>query len=464
MPHRPSRDLASPLRPSWREYQAGLKREAAKKRSIKIILKLSLLVLILLVGVNGVLFSLGKKTLHKEVTDGFLSSNNKNEKNIGRKSLIGKKDVRTLIESNAFANLEHKSFDFVSENLTFRVNTSIDVDFQNFLLGKIKHSKSRFIGIVVMDPETGRILSMVGFDKKDLSNNPCVDNRFPAASIFKIITAAAVVEKYGFNLGSMLSYNGKKHTLYKSQLQDRTNKYTNRITFQDSFAQSINPVFGKIGSSYLGKANLEKYALAFGFNREIDFEIQLDPSQIYLSDDPYQWAEIASGFNRETKISPVHGAMMASVIVNHGNLVEPTIVEQIVDEKGDIIYRSQPVTINQAITPETSRVVNTLMGSTIKSGTGKKAFRGYKKDQILSKLNIGGKTGSINNSSDDTRYDWFVGFAQEKEGGRKISISVVVAHEKYIGQRASYYARIAMKQYFRNYFAKNRAKSDKVKS
>jgi len=464
MPHRPIRDLASSLRPSWREYQAGLKREAAKKRSIRIILKLFVLVLILLVGVNGVLFSLGQKELHKKVTDGPLSSNNKNGKNIGEKSLFGKKDVRTLLESNSFTNLEHKSFDFVSENLRFRVDTSIDIDFQNFLLEKIKRSKSRFIGLVGMDPESGRILSMVGFDKKDLANNPCVDNRFPAASIFKIITASAVVEKYGFNSGSMLSYNGKKHTLYKSQLQDRTNKYTNRITFQDSFAQSVNPVFGKIGSSYLGKANLEKYALAFGFNREIDFEIHLDPSEIHLSDDPYQWAEIASGFNRETRISPVHGALMASVIVNHGNLVEPTIVEQIVDEKGDIIYRSQPVTINQAITPETSRIVNTLMGRTIKSGTGKKAFRGYKKDQILSKLNIGGKTGSISNSSNDTRYDWFVGFAQEKEGGKKISISVVVAHEKYIGQRASYYARIAMKQYFRNYFAKNRAKNDKVKS
>jgi hypothetical protein len=57
-----------------------------------------------------------------------------------------------------------------------------------------------------------------------------------------------------------------------------------------------------------------------------------------------------------------------------------------------------------------------------------------------------------------------VGFAEEKEGAKKISISVVVAHEKYIGKRASYYARIAMKQYFRNYFAKHGAKGDKAKS
>ncbi len=108
-----------------------------------------------------------------------------------------------------------------------------------------------------MDPKTGKVLSMVGFDKTDPSNNPCVDSRFPAASIFKIVTASAVVEKCGFQPGSKLSYNGRKHTLYKSQLKDRRNRYTNRITFRDSFAQSVNPVFGKIGAHYLGKIRLK---------------------------------------------------------------------------------------------------------------------------------------------------------------------------------------------------------------
>ncbi len=464
MSHKPSEDFITLLRPSWREYQLGLKRDAAKKRLIKITLKLLVLVFILLVGVNGILFSYGKKSFYRAMTGNFVSHDDKKIDN--RKSnrrLIGKRDVQTFLAGSALTNLEHKSFDFLSGNLQFHVDTSIDIDLQNFLLKKVKKSKSQYIGIVGMDPETGRILSMVGFDKTDPSNNVCVDNRFPAASIFKIVTASAVIEKYGFNADSKLAYNGKKHTLYKSQLKDRTNKYTNRITLRDSFAQSVNPVFGKIGSLYLGKTTLEKYASAFGFNREINFEIQLDPSIVNLSDDPYQWAEIASGFNRETKISPLHGALMASVAVNQGNLVEPTIVDQIVDEKGQVIYRSQLVTINRAITPEASKIVNHLMESTIKSGTGRKAFRGHQKDQILSKLKIGGKTGSINNKSDDTRYDWFVGFAEEKDGPGKISISVITSHEKYIGKRASYYARIAMRQYFQNYFAKNRVKIGKVK-
>ncbi|MBW2680120.1 MAG: PbpA [Deltaproteobacteria bacterium] len=313
---------------------------------------------------------------------------------------------------------------------------------------------SRYIGIVCMDPATGKVLSMVGFDKTDPSNNPCVDSRFPAASIFKIVTASAVVEKCGFQPGSKLSYNGRKHTLYKSQLKDRRNRYTNSITFRDSFAQSVNPVFGKIGAHYLGKNTLEKYAEAFDFNKNIDFEIEIAPSFVDLSDEPYQWAEVACGFNNKTKISPLHGAMMASAIINQGSIMEPTVVDQIVDEKGKIIYRNRLVMINQAITPKASNILNQLMATTIRSGTGKKAFRGYRKDKILSKLNIGGKTGSIDNKSHDARYDWFVGFAEQKDGPQKIAVSVIVAHEKYIGLRASYYARIAIKKYFLNYFEK----------
>jgi cell division protein FtsI/penicillin-binding protein 2 len=455
MPDRFTTDKTALERPSWRDYQAGLKSAAAKKRLYKIILKFSPLILVIFVVVYGIISGAGGKASFPVLTDSFASLGDKKiDTDLNRGKVINKRDVQTLLDSTTFANLKNKSFDFVANGSKLRVDTSLDISLQNFLLKKVNLSTSRYIGIVGIDPVTGKILSMVGFDKTDDSNNPCLDNRFPAASIFKIVTASAAVEKCGFNLDSKLTYNGKKHTLYKSQLKDRKNRYTNRITFRESFAQSVNPVFGKIGAHYLGKTTLEKYAAAFGFNRVIDFEIQLAPSAVSLSDEPYQWAEIASGFNQETKMSPLHGALMAAAIINEGSLIEPTIVNQITDEEGQILYRGQSVTINQVITPEASKVVNRLMGTTIRSGTLKKTFRGYKRNKILSKLNIGGKTGSIDNNSHDVRYDWFVGFAEEKEGPGKIAISVIVAHEKYIGIRASQYARMVITQYFKNYFSK----------
>jgi beta-lactamase class D len=96
------------------------------------------------------------------------------------------------------------------------------------------------------------------------------------------------------------------------------------------------------------------------------------------------------------------------------------------------------------------------MKATIKFGTPKKAFRGHRTDKILSKLHIGGKTGSIYNKARNSRYDWFVGFAERKDAPNKLVISVLVAHDKYIGKRASSYARLAIKHYFRNDFIKNK--------
>jgi cell division protein FtsI/penicillin-binding protein 2 len=451
-------------RPSWRDYQSGLKWSAAKKKLVTDIFKVSALFFLVLAVGYWIITGLEGTSFSHLMTDCFSPFNgNKKDSPLDHVRLNDKRLVQNLFDGSSLVNLKNKRMDVFSNGRRFSVDTSLDIPLQDFIQKKLDTSTARYIGIVAMDPTTGKVLSMVSFDKTDPSSNLCVDSRFPAASIFKIVTASAAIEKNGFSPSHEFKYNGMKHTLYKSQLKKQTNSYTNRISFQDSFAQSVNPVFGKIGVHYLGKTTLEKYAEAFGFNRNINFEIQVDPSAVHLSDTPYQWAEIACGFNQDTTLSPLHGAMMASAIINQGRLMEPAIVVRIVDDNDNVIYRNTSVSMNQAITPEASETLNSLMAETIRSGTAKKAFRGYRKDKILSKLNIGGKTGSMDNDTHDARYDWFVGFAEEKGGTAKIALSVLVAHEKYIGLRASYYARAAMKAYFGNYFAKKQILTSKVK-
>ncbi len=89
-----------------------------------------------------------------------------------------------------------------------------------------------------------------------------------------------------------------------------------------------------------------------------------------------------------------------------------------------------------------------MMESTITSGTARKAFRRHEKDKVLAGLRIGGKTGSMGSTSNDVRYDWFVGYAKERTGPRQVVVAVMVGHEKLIGTRAGDYARRAMTYYF----------------
>jgi penicillin-binding protein A len=213
---------------------------------------------------------------------------------------------------------------------------------------------------------------------------PCLDSCFPAASIFKIVTAAGAIEKLGLNKDSQLVYNGGKYTLYKSQLNEQQNKYSHTVTFQKSFAESINPIFGKLGKFKLKKDFLISYADAFGFNHEIDFELPLKPSQIKVSDEPYNWAELASGFNRETSLSPLHAALITAALLNNGKIPEPVFVEQILSENGQKLYESRSGIVQTAVKGKTTEVIRQLMEATISSGTSRRAFQGYTKDQTLS--------------------------------------------------------------------------------
>ncbi len=456
------------VKSSWQEYQKQLKRAAAKKRMRTMAPKYGCAFLVLLVTIYGIAGGFAETRngggAHNKMTAADhpippgpleLDSGSLGD---GRTT---KDAIRSLVPDNALFNLRDRTFDIRAGKQRLRVETSLDLSLQHFLLGKFDKRTAEEVGIVVMDPSDGRILAMASFDKSDPDSNLCTDALFPAASVFKIVTAAAGIEINHYNTDSPFTYNGRKHTLYKSQLKNRRNRYTNQITFRDSFAQSVNPVFGKMGAS-LGREAMVKYAEAFGFNHIIDFEIPVVTSTVSLSDDPYQWAEIASGFNRQTTMSPIHGATMAATVLNRGISVTPTIITQILDEAGEPVYHSRTGPGARTISSETSLVLSDLMLETVRSGTCRKTFSDSRKHNVLSRLRIGGKTGSINSSTQDKRYDWFVGFASAENGSGSLVLSVVVAHGKYVGIRASRYARWAIEHYFGNYFAKNTAMGDKA--
>jgi cell division protein FtsI/penicillin-binding protein 2 len=342
-----------------------------------------------------------------------------------------------------------EKIDLHCSDRSFSLETSLDRGLQGYMLKKIRSSQSPMIGFVAIDPPTGRILSMIDSKKVDAVKSVCLSSQFPAASIFKIVSAAAAIDGCQFSADTKLTYNGRRHTLYKNQLTHQTNRYTNKVSLKTSFARSINPVFGKLGIYRLKRELLEEYASRFGFNQPIDFELTLQPSQISVGDDPYHWAELTCGFNRETLISPVHGAMMAASIVNDGKLMEPTIIQRITDNEKETVYAGPMSIMRQVISRKASQEMKALMAATISCGTCRRTFRGYRRDPVLSKLLIGGKTGSINNKTDELHYDWFVGFCAETKGTRKLALAVLVVHDKLLRARAQEFARLAMRYYFK---------------
>ena len=446
-------------RPTWREYQSRLKRRESGDPPLY---RFRWAVYTFVVAI-GLFIGI---TIHFNGTDAYDGGDTRPElarlehpdRDIAA-TAMEKQDIRAWLPSGSVINLEKKSFTVQVDRDFYQVDTSLDPSLQSHLLEKVRSSKAELIGLVVLDPDTGKVLAMVGNDDDKSSPNPCLDNSFPAASVFKIVTAAAAIEECGFNPETKMTFSGGRYTLYKSQLKNKVNRYTSTVSFRDSFAQSINPVFGKIGAQRLGRESLEKYGTAFGFNRDIDFEVAMKPSSLEVPDESYHLAEIACGFNRSTTLTPLHGAVIVAAVLNGGRLPEPTMIEQVMDGSGHTLYQGCPAVLGKAISARTSEQLRALMIRTITAGTCRKAFRSAARDRVLSRLVIGGKTGSIDNREHTRRMDWFVGFAGEKNGTKKIVVAVVVGHGEYIGTRAAEFARYTFKDYFKEYFAAAVAKN-----
>ncbi len=330
----------------------------------------------------------------------------------------------------------------------YLVQTNLDPSLQDVLLQSLDKRYTQYIAVVAMEPNSGKIRAMVGYDRDDPKLNPCVDARYPAASLFKIVTAAAAVENAGLSPNSSMHFNGAMHTLYRRQLKDKTDRWSERISLGRAFADSVNPVFGKLGANRLGPAPLEQTAEALGFNQPLPFEMHLPESVVSIDDDPYKLAEVASGFNRQTRITPVHGALLAAAVINGGWLIAPTLVDTIWNANGRIAYEGRRDPIGRALPEDVARKLRRMMEETVQTGTCRRWFHPYRSDRILSGLTIGAKSGSIDNSAHDVRLDWFVGFAKDKKSDRSLVLGIVVGHGKFIGRRAGEYARLAIRHFF----------------
>jgi penicillin-binding protein A len=311
--------------------------------------------------------------------------------------------VREMLGDRNLLNAGHNDFFVDTPQGTLRVVTFLDMKLTGFLnstldyLKTLTRGKPRQIALVVMDGHQGHILAMAGFDLEDPDTNPCTQAMYPAASIFKIVTAAAAMDALDYTPHTPLYFNGNKYTLYKRQLTDVKNKYTVKVSLEKAFAESINPVFGKLGQTYLGRDTLAAYAHAFGFNQAPDADLAFDPGLFFINEDAFHLAELGSGFNRDTLISPVFGAMMITPLLNQGQALVPAVVSHVTDANGDTVYRHDKAFLSTAISHESAAAMMDLMEKTVSQGTARKSFGSISRDRTLSELIIGGKTGSLSN-------------------------------------------------------------------
>ncbi|MBT3583302.1 MAG: hypothetical protein HN509_00230 [Halobacteriovoraceae bacterium] len=343
-----------------------------------------------------------------------------------------------------------KSFAVGQQNI--EIDYTINKNLDKFVHKILRRFKSDYSSVVVIDNNNGNILAAVGYngrEKKFLKSLP-FSSTHPSASLAKIVTTAALVQNSIVDLNTSFNYRGKATTLYKYQLKSKTNRWTRYQSLLDAFAKSNNVIFGKAAIKYLTGIGLYKMAYKLGFNKNLMNEINLTPSHFGMPKDQYNLAEIASGFNRDTSMSPVHAAILASTVANNGFLKQPKLVTRLVEGKTQKTLWSASPDQEQVLDRQTAKALQLMMRETVSRGTARGSFRRLPR-RIRESLIIGGKTGSITGGVPYGKRDWFSMYAMPKDQrfGKGISISIMNVNVKKWYVKAARVGREIMEYYFK---------------
>ena len=427
---------------SWRDYQEGLKRKARRRHfANRATLLLAFMVLIGSIYSGSWILAHAGRGGHESLKTG--------ERENTRTERYVKKDLPALLRPLNLTALS-ESYLLLTEGMRLTVEIPLDSVLQKYILSLLRRSQTSQAAVVVLRPKTGQILAMADYDKhgKRQKENLCLKADFPAASLFKIVSAAAAIEARDFTPAKTVVFRGMKHTLYNSQLRQREGRYSRKTSFSKAFAGSINPVFGKIGIYDLGGELIAEYADKFLFNQEVPFDLPLAMSSIRIPTDDFGLAEIASGFNKRTLISPLHISLITAAVANNGIMIGPWLVRRIKDESGRVLYRARLSRMGRAIEDDTARQLKMLMVDTASHGTCHKAFLPLRRKRLFRDIELGAKTGTINDQHDQYKYDWVTAYALPKQRDKEICITVLAIHGEKLGIRAADMARYIINHHF----------------
>ncbi|MBT4723275.1 penicillin-binding protein 2 [Candidatus Falkowbacteria bacterium] len=250
--------------------------------------------------------------------------------------------------------------------------------------------------VIIMEPQTGRILAMCNYPEFDpnkynevedigVFNNEILMDSYESGSVFKPFTLAIAIDSgevdpfTGYNDTGEVTIS--RHTIRNSDL-----KAHGWQTMTQVLEKSLNTgtVFA---AQQVGLERFRKYINDFGFGSitDIDMCIEAAGNISALNDSNPIYLATAS-FGQGITTTPLQLARGYSAIANEGKLIKPYIVEKIVSKNGELIQQTEPQVVSQVISPQTAKLVSSMLVSVVKNGHA----TGAQVDGYL----VAGKTGT----------------------------------------------------------------------
>jgi peptidoglycan glycosyltransferase len=281
----------------------------------------------------------------------------------------------------------------------------------------LRRPQIKYGASVMLSIPDGRVLALAGRSSEDaavgaveLALRPWA----PAASVFKLVSAAALIDEAGLTGGSRACYHGGLSEVRADNLIDNP-RIDRCASLAYGIGKSQNAILAKMAIRYLSPLQLARTGRALGFGEPLAFDLPVEPSHLDVPEsDPLEFARTAAGFWHST-LSPLHGALLAAAIADGGQMLTPHLVEPADDEPDE--DGTAPASVSepaprQALSPAAAAAVAEMMAGVTRMGTAHAAFYDRHGRSRLP-FAAAGKTGTLYGKADRdwVGYSWFVGFA-----------------------------------------------------
>ncbi|RIK24052.1 MAG: hypothetical protein DCC52_12720 [Chloroflexi bacterium] len=276
------------------------------------------------------------------------------------------------------------------------INSAIQSIVERELARGVQEFGAKSGQILVLDPQTGKILALASYPVPDLNAfsttrldayaDPAVSLPYEPGSVFKAFTLAAGLDSGKISRGIVLNDPGSVviggRTIYNSDRRGYGN-----VDLVTAMAKSLNVIASKIALA-TGPKTFYQYLHDFGFGALSNVDLAGEIPGTVKNPGDGIWYESDLGtnsFGQGIATTPLQMANAMAVIANGGKLMRPYIVDRIIRPDGTVETRS-PYMIRRVLKPETAaQVTDILSQSILTESTNKARLPGY---------TIAGKTGT----------------------------------------------------------------------
>jgi peptidoglycan glycosyltransferase len=121
--------------------------------------------------------------------------------------------------------------------------------------------------------------------------------------------------------------------------------------------------------------------------------------------------------------SPMQMAMVAATVANHGVLMQPHLIDQVVAPNGKAVHTVKPQKVRRAISRKTADELTQMMRSVVTGGTAT--------NLASSGLDLAGKTGTAETGVNGKYDSWFIAFAPASNP--KVAVAVALENQTGFG-------------------------------